>query len=290
MPATRIWSGASTGVFATADNWSDATAPVAGDTAIMPDGNIVAVAGAALYNEALAVFTVGPGYSGTIGSRTAGVISDLTIIPAIANLAGSGQAYINLASCTTCNVTSAAAGSPTTGDYGLALSGATITTLNIDLDNNQSVGVAALAGQTGTFTTISIGGRGTVVLGSGLTTTTLAVSGSGTVYIRCAFTTFTISGTPTIYHESGAGTTLICQGGTFYANSTGTIGTTSIFAGATIKCTEGPQARVFTTINSYGGLFDDSNKKATWTTLNRYAGDETVKLGSNCKITRGTIA
>jgi hypothetical protein len=284
MPATRIWDGASNSVFATAGNWSADTAPVAGDTAIMPDGNIVAVTGfTPVYAQALAEFTAKAGYSGALGSRTAGVISDVMIQATTVNLAGSGVAYVNLTTVTTCNVTGAAAGTPTTGSYGLALSGATITTLNIDLEANQSVGVAALAGQTSTATTIAIDGYGTVVLGEGLTTTTITIAGSGTVYIRCAFTTLTVSGTPTIYHESGAGTTLVCQGGTFYANSTGLVGTTSIYPGAVVKCTDGPQARTFTTISNYGGLFDDTNKLATWTTLNRYCGDECFLLGANWK-------
>ena len=290
--ATRIWDGATTSVFATAGNWSDDTAPVAGDTAIMPDGNTVAAAGAALYDQALAVFTVSPGYSGTIGSRTAGVISDLMLKPVIANLAGSGVAYLNLASCTTCNVTGAAAGTPTTGTYGLALSGATFTTLNIDLGASQSVGVAALAGQTCTATTINIDGRGTVVLGAGLTCTTLNIRGSGTVYVKPSIATINvIDGSPSVYiQEASAVTALTVQAGTTYEHSTGTKTTVVIFEPANIVCGPGSRTWTNTTIYGEGGL-DDDVKSVTWTNPYKDYGKGTnIKLGSNKAVQRTAIA
>jgi hypothetical protein len=236
---------------------------------------------------ALVTVTIMPGYTGTVGSSTDGKPLPLPIGATTLNLAGTGQSYIDLDAngTATCNVTAAAA-SPGKGQFGLALTSAdTVANLNIDLDSGESVGVAALAGQTATFTNVNIDGGGTVVLGSGMATiTALAIRGTGTVYIDCTYTALTINGTPTVYQRSGAGTTLLCQGGRFYNNTTGTITTTSIFPGATVDCTEGPQARAMTTINNYGGLFDDSNARTTWTAINRYCGDECFKLGTNWKM------
>ncbi len=291
MADTRIWDGASSSVFATAGNWSDDTAPVAGDTAILPDGNIVVVDGAALYDEALAVFTVKPGYTGTIGSRTAGVISNLMLKPVIANLAGSGIAYLNLASTTTCNVTAAAAGTPTAGSYGLALSGATTTTLNIDLATNQSVGVAALAGQTGTFTTINISGSGTVVIGAGTTCSTLNIRDNPTVYVRTSIANVNvIEGSPTVHLEDATAiiATLLVQAGTVYENSTGTKAQVTIFSPASVICGQG--ARTWTSSTVYGtGTLDDSVQSLGDVSINNYGSGANIRLGSNCTISRGTI-
>jgi len=237
------------------------------------------------------------GFTGTVGSMTNGNPVSLPIGATTLNLAGTGQSYVHMDAngTATCNVTAAAA-SPGAGQFGLALTSAdTIANLNIDLVSGESVGVAALAGQTGTFSAISIDGGGVVTLGSGLTVTastgTVAIAGTGTVYIKCAVPTLTISGTPTVYQESGGVTTLVCQGGRFYNNSTGTIGTTNIFPGASVICTDGPQTRVMTNINIYGdGGFDDSNKRTTWTALNDYGSGENIKLGTNKKITRTAIA
>jgi len=286
MPETTLWNGAASSVFDLDGNWSGSK-PATGDTAIMPDGNTVAVAGADVTAYELAEWTVRAGYSGTIGSRTAGAITNLQVDADTVNLAGSGTAYINLTGVATCNVTAAAAGSPSTGLYGLTLSGATIGTLKIDLDSGQSVGVAALAGQTCTATNIDIDGAGTVVLGSGLTTTTVTIAGTGTVYIDCAYTTLTISGSPTVYQRSGTGTTLLAYGGRFYNNTSSAITTTSVFDGASVILTDGPQDREMTNINVYGdGAFDDSNKRLATCVVRNFGSGVNIKLGSNNTLTR----
>jgi len=293
MPATRIWDSTSSTIFATAANWSADTAPVAGDTAIMPDGNTIGVAGfTPVYAQALAEFTTKPGYSGTLGSRTEGVISDLMIQATTVNLAGSGQAYVNLTTVTTCNVTGAAAGSPTIGTYGLTLSGATVTTLNIDLANGQSVGVAALAGQTGTFTTINISGDGTVVLGAGLTCSTLNVRGNGSVYVRASIANVNIiDGSPKVYIQDATAVsgTLLVQAGQMYEQSTGTKAQVTIFDGASALCAQG--SRTWTNTTVYGeGTLDDDVKSVTFTNpIKDYGKGTNIKLGSNKGIQRSAI-
>jgi len=297
--AYQYWDGDTSTDYGTAGNWrlADGTAgavPLITDVVTFPSGCANAVAGGDYNGVALLSFTVKDGYSGTMGSATNGFATALQIAATTFNFAGSGVSYIDLTanSTTTCNVTKAAP-SPGIGEYGLTLSSAdTIANLNISLASGESVGVAALAGQTGTFTNVNIDGAGTITLGSGMATiTALAIGGTGTVYIDCTYTTLTISGNPTVYQRSGAGTTLICQGGRFYNNSTGTIAATNIFPGATVDCTDGPMARAMTTINVYGdGGFDDSAKRTTWTTLNDYGSGTNIKLGTNKKITRAAIA
>ena len=291
---TVIWNGASTSVYSTAGNYQADGPPAVDDAVIFPDGNTVAVDGSDENATALFSFTTKAGYSGTIGAVTAGLPVPLKLAATTFNLGGSGVAVIDLTanSTTTCNVSKAAA-SPGIGQYGLTLSSAdTITNLNIKLANGESVGVAALAGQSGTFTNVSIDGAGTVTLGSGLgTIEDLQIDGTGIVYIDCDYMTLTMNGTPTIYQRSGAGATLLAQGGRFFNNTIGTIETTSVFPGATVDCTDGPQARAMTTINVHGdGVFDDSDKKTTWTTLNDYGSGVNIKLGVNKTHTRGAIA
>jgi hypothetical protein len=285
---THIWDGGGAdAVYTTVANWQGDAAPEAGDSIILPAGNTKPIDGLTPNATALVAATIQPGYTGAIGSMTEGLPAPLQLCATTVNLAGAGQSFIDLKanSTSTCNVAGAAA-SPGEGQFGLALSSAdAIANLNIDLDNGQSVGVAALAGQTGTFTNVNIDGGGVVTLGSGMgTITALTISGTGTVYIDCTYTTLTINGNPTVYQRSGAGTTLICRGGQFYNNTTGTIATTTIFPGASVICTDGPQARAMTTITNYGGLFDDSNAHTTWTAINRYCGDECFKLGTNWKM------
>lgn len=290
--ATKIWNGASTSVYSTAGNWQGGVAPVATNDVIIPDGNTVAITGSDENATALLSFTTKSGYSGTIGTLTAGLPVPLQLAATTYNLGGSGTAYIDLTanSTTTCNVTKAAAGSPATGVYGLTLSSAdAITNLNINLaTSGESVGVAALAGQTATATNVNIDGAGTVVLGAGMgTIAALTISGTGTVYIDGTYTTLTMSGSPTVYQRSGAGTTLLAYGGTFYNNTTGTITTTSVFPGASVLLTDGTQARVMTTINVYGdGTFDDTDKRLATCAVRNFGSGVNIKLGSNNTLTR----
>ena len=294
----QYWDGDTSTAYGTAGNWrlvnGDAGAvPLITDTVTFPDGCINPVAGGDFNGVALTSFTINSGYSGTVGSSTNGLVTALQLAATTYKFAGSGISYIDLTanSTTTCDVTGAAA-SPGTGQFGLALSSAdAIATTTIDLTANQAVGIAALAGHTGEFTTISIGGNGIVTLGAGLTTTTVTVGGSGTVYIDCAVTTLTVTGSPTVYLRSGAITTLVVNSGVVYNNTTSTIGTTSIFTGGSVLLTQGPEARVMTTVSVYGdGTFDDSSKKMATCVVKNYGSGVNIRLGSNNTLTRTAIA
>ena len=284
---THIWDGGGAdAIYTTAANWQGDAAPEAGDSVILPAGNAKPIDGLTPNATALVTATIQPGYTGAVGSMTDGLPAPLQLCATTFNLSGGGASHLDLKAngTSTCNV-AGAAGSPGTGRFGLSLTSAdAIANLNIDLDNGQSVGVAALAGQTASFTSINIDGSGSVTLGEGLTTTAITIAGNGTVRIRCAHATLTISGSPTVYIESGGITTLIALGGRVFNNTTGTIVATTIFPGASVICTDGPQARAMTTITNYGGLFDDSNAHTTWTAINRYCGDDCFKLGSNWKM------
>ena len=282
-------------VYTTAANWQGGSAPVATNAVIFPDGCTNAVAGSDQNATALASFETRAGYSGTVGSITAGNPTALEIAATTCTLAGSGLSYIDLTanSTSTCSV-SAAGTTVTTGLYGLHLSSAdAISVLNIDLDTNQSVGVAALAGTVGEFTTVNISGKGTVTLGSGLTCTTLNIRGSGIVYNRASIANVTVvEGTPAVYLEDATAisTALIVQGGTVYEQSSGTKTQVTVFFPANIVCSL-PKTRTWTNTTIYGdGGLDDAEKSVTFTNpIKDYGSGTNIVLGSNKTIARGSI-
>ena len=301
----QYWDGdESTAYSGEAKNWRlvDGTAgavPLITDTVWFPDGCTNAVIGSDQSAVMLGSFNIKPGYTGTVGSETEGYATRLQIAATTFSLAGSGVTYLELTKHTdtdsTCTVTAAAA-SPGTGQYGLHLTSGTsaISTLSIDLDSGQSVGVAALPGLTGEFATISVGGDGDVTLGSGLTCDTLNVSGGGNVYVKASIAAINVtSGSPKVYIEDAVAvsTLLLVQAGTVYENSTGTIKILSIFSDGTVDMTDGPAARVITDTNVYGdGNLDDSGKHATFTNpIKVYGSGTNIDLGANLTLDRGTI-
>jgi len=295
MGDTVIWDGSETSVYTTADNWQANGPPVATDAVIFPDGNTVAVTGSGQNAAALLSFTTKAGYSGTIGTLTAGLPVPLELAATTYNFAGSGVSYFDLTAnfTATCNVTGAAAGTPTTGSYGLSLSSAdAISVLNINLASNQSVGVAALAGQTGEFTTINISGKGTVVIGSGVTSTTLNIRGSGTIYQRASIANVNvIEGTPKLYLQDATAisTALTIRAGDVYEQSSGTKTSVVISEPAMVVCSL-PGTRTWTACEVHGdGGLDDTAKTLGNIAVSDYGSGANIHLGTYKTITRGTI-
>jgi hypothetical protein len=304
MPtAYPIWDGDTSTAYSAAGNWrlADGTAgavPLDTDAVTFPSGCINPVAGGD-YNGAdapgadLLSFTVKEGYSGAMGSMSNGFATALQIKTTTFTFAGSGVSYIDLTpnAVSTATVTGAAA-SAGTGLYGLHLASAdAIGTLNIDLASGQSVGIAALAGTTGNFTTINVSGLGTVTLGSGLTATTLNIRGNGTVYQHASIANVNvIEGSPSLYLQSATAisTALTVQAGTVYEQSTGTKASVVIFEPANIIC--GPGARTWTATKVYGlGGLDDTVKSLGNVAVSDYGPGTNIHLGSNKTVTRGTI-
>ena len=294
-PTTRIWDGDTTTVYTLAGNWQGGVVPLVTDHVYFPASNSNPVAGVDVDDIALGSFSVLAGYSGAMGSSTAGKPTFLEIAATTVNFAGTGQTFLDVDTCTTMNVTAATSGSA--GLYGLNLAAgagaAAITTLNINLLSGQTVGIANIAGTTATVTNINISGAGTVMLGSGLTTTTINVSGTGTVTIKCAYTTLTISGTARVYHEgSGAATTVNARESShYYWNTTGTITTLNQEGAAEVNWASGLQARAVTTWNRRGtGIVKGLSSLMTEGTFNNYGSLTGIDIGEHFVMTWSTLA
>lgn len=136
-----------------------------------------------------------------------------------------------------------------------------------------SVGVAIYGGDTSNLSGgIKVGAGGgvnaatapTLVLGAGVTWATMTQEG-GTVQWTGAGTTFTqYAGTANSF-GTGALTTANV-GGTFYPQSTGTIGTLALWSGGTADFTLDTQGRTITNCTVYGNhTINDPGKSVTWT-------------------------
>ena len=136
-------------------------------------------------------------------------------------LDGDGTVLLQADNCAVMNVTGAGAASGD-GTYGMYLKG-DATALTINLEENESVGLAPLSSETATFTTTKVTGSGEVTIGSGVTCTTLVVGGDGDVDCHAAIATVTSEGATLTYDAAGISTALTVISGTVYYNGTGTI-------------------------------------------------------------------
>ena len=294
---TIIWDGDTSEVYTLAANWQGAAAPEATQLVYFPAGNENPVAGSDQKDTALGSFNVLPGYTAAIGSIADGKPTPLIITATTVNLDIAVASYLDLRTVTVANVTGAAAllGEGLSGlNLAAGAGAAAVTTLNINIPSGESVGLAALAGQSGTFTTINIDGDGEVHIGAGVTCTTVNVGGNAQVALDCACTTLNLTeGAPAVRHTAGAITTVNVHKGRYINNSAGTIGTTHIHADGLVDCSEGHVARAMTTIHRYGdGGFLDPNKLVTWTELKVYGGlgNDRLDLGSFMELTRAALA
>ncbi len=256
-----IWDGDTDTTYITDANWQGGADPAAADDVFFPSGNSNAVAGSDQSGTALTSLSIDSGYSGAVGSITAGKPTYLQIVGTTVNLAGSGVTYLDLGTTTTCNINGAGS-SAGAGQYGLNLTGGTITTLNVNLDSGQTLGIATFPGETATITNLNISGGGTVVIGSGVTVTTVKVAG-GTVETNCAITTLTVTGGK-VTHEAGAITTLNLNSGTVNYNTTDTLATANVYG--TLDFSGDNKAKTVTTLNLYkGGTVKDTFDVVTFT-------------------------
>jgi hypothetical protein len=264
--------------------WRSGDTPYTADSATFPAGCSTVVTPMDFSAVLLVDTTLAAGFTGVVGADNGSDPPGYVKVDSdTINLNHVSQTFLWFVNTTTVNV-NAAKNSPGTGRYGCCLRG-DATTLNIELTQAQSVGIAALPGETAAFTTINISGAGTVTIGEGVTVTTVNISGAGTVYNHVAATTVNIlSGTPKVYHEKGAVTTLNEYAGTLYLDATETVTTLNAYGSVYV---EGSGARTVTTINRYADLpFEDLNKKLSWTTFTNNATDAQLRLGNHYTIVR----
>jgi hypothetical protein len=244
MPTTRIWSGASTTAFATAGNW-DSGVPVSGDSAVFPalaaGKDVVGSDQSAIL---LANLTVEPGCFSNFGSRLAYLKLDVDDLI----YEGSGYAFLNLVN-TTSVLVEAVGSAPATGSYGLDLIGGTNAYLRLEPGNGKSVGVAAGATQTATFTTLEAL-TGNITLGSGLTSTTIS-SQATNLYAYCSPTTYNQNGGAG-YWLGGIPATINVNSGTLYIQSATTMPAVAMNGGV-LDLTRDARAKTITSLTGTGG-------------------------------------
>lgn len=210
---------------------------------------------------AIGDFIVEEGCEAEFGSESLGYLS---IDPDRFEFSGKGEAWINLHTAAI-PVRIFDTFSPNEGEFGLYLRGTGMTIVDI---SGGTVGIAARAGEISTATTVRLLGEDTkVTIGSGCSLTNLHVY-KGTVAARCGITTVIIYGGELWTEESGAMGTVTMKGGTYVANSTGTITTFHAYNGF-LDLMKSGAARTITTLNLYNGTAQiPYNKEAvTITTL-----------------------
>jgi len=280
MADIKIWTGATSGVFNVAGNWSPSGVPVSTDSIIYPKGATVAATG---YNASailLAAWTKEAGCAIAIGSQAVPMHIDADAV----YYYGTGATYLQVDNC--------AAISADQGDD-LYLSGASVTLLTANIARGATLEIANLTSQTFACTTISLSGAGEAILGAGVTMTTLN-SSLATCANSSAATTINHSG-GVFTHKAGAVTTVNSSYGTFKLDGTGTVTTLNKYTESLLDCSNGMQIRTITTINAYSPRIKDPYKVITWTTLNLIrcgvgaTGGE-FDLGQHLTITRGVPA
>lgn len=256
--SSYIWDGDTDTIYTTDANWQGAADPAAAGDVFFPSGNSNPVAGSDQHATELTSLTTQSGYTGAVGSITAGLPTPLWLHATTFNLAGTGLSYLKLDAATTVNIT----GASSTGLY--LQSAGTITTLNINIANGV-VYLATLPGEVITITNLFISGSGTVHIGSGAAITTLTKDGC-TVYNASNITTVTQTGSD--FYQTGTATltTGIIKGGTLYYNSNGTITTLTVQDTGEVNFDGDNRAVTVTTTNLYkSARIVSSNGRVTWT-------------------------
>ncbi len=265
MADTRIYDGvAADNDISTATNWSDDTAPITGDTAIFPamvHAATTDIDGSDFSAVLLAELAVESGCGVNFGSRGAYLEVDTDAF----SFAGSGQVFLNIENCGGEIRIANAASASTTNSFGFNLIGASNTgTLIINPGSSGSIGIAPGVEETAAFTTIMVM-AGSVTIGDALTCTTLTMMG-GTVKNGSDVTTVNVYG-GTYTQTANNPTTLNIKGGRVYYNSADIPTTTNLYAG-TLDMSGDGRAKVFTTINWYGGNIYDPGNVLSGTTIN----------------------
>lgn len=254
MAKTVIWDGTDAdNDYQAAGNFAGAALPVTGDSAIIAamdhaDGtDIDGVDDSAVL---LVGFTIEEGCSVDIGVHSV-TGTYLNIDADNCYLDGDGTVLLQVDNCTAINVTGAGAAGAD-GTHGMYLKG-DATTLTIDLEENESVGLAPLSSETGTFTTTKITGSGDVTIGSGVTCTTLVIGGDGTVKCHDTIATVTSDGATFTYTGAGMSTSLTVISGTTNYNGTGTIVALNVHSDGTVDFHNDLRAKTITTLTMYRG-------------------------------------
>jgi len=295
MSDTRTWTGTTDGSFTTATNWSDDTAPITGDTAIVPKNATVDI-DADLTNSTvdLAVFYVEDDCTIDIGTATQPLEIGLAA-SGVMDLAGTGTISLEVAGDLSTNtITVRACGTlylagnggeelcdnlyitATSGDIYITWGNAQLA----EIDNIYAIGGANLY----------IGDSVTKTGGGAITSITAA---AGTIKCRSAVALVTSRGA-SYYQEAGAVALMHVYDGTTYYNGSGTLTTGHVYSDGEIDFTGNTYGVTVTTLNVYGSatVNDAYNAVAVGTIINfngTSADTANVNFGTGRKITTGSI-
>lgn len=225
--------------------------PVSGGTSISSNLD--------LSDVAIGDFRTADRWNGTIGSQSAYCRID----PDFFEWSG-GTGYIDLGSAAI-SVTVNDTAKPATGYSALYLRGSALTVIDV---RRGHVGLAALAGELLTATTLRVNG-GVLMIGNGATITNLDIY-AGTVDAYNSFTTVNCyGGTLTLLGAAAATTVNLPAGssGKVVWNSSGTIGTLNQYSGTFDERQSGLD-RTLTTMNYYGGSWLYNKEAVTHSAVN----------------------
>jgi len=264
MPFTLVCSKTGTGtltraavtavsgpnLLSVADNMEDGTVLAAADNLIIP-----ADCAYGIYYEDLSGTELGSidwedGYTGDVAAPARPLQLDVAD-DAIVHLAGTGNIHIALTGeDADVQISQAGVGSGV-GTYGINLTtGETDMSVDVNLDSaGGKVGLAALAGQTGTFTTVKVS-EGDVTIGNGVTMTALTTAGGVT-------------------HNQANATTINSEGGVLHREKASTVGTWNMNKGKAYEKSSGTATAV-----KLAGMIDASKdlRPRTWTNTDLYPG------------------
>lgn len=225
--ANKTWVGTDSGNegdYSVADNWAEGAIPGTGDDVRIPAGSYAITAGLNQSAVAIGDFIIEQGYDQNIGTSTAFLRIDPNRFEVTCS---GGTQYIDIGSAAI-DVQVNDTGSAAEGYAGLNLLGSAIANCDI---NGGYVGIANLAFDTSTVTTLRvIGSASRVILGAGASVTTISQI-VGEVIAACGATTINLFGGTLNTKEDGAITTVNLRGGEAILSSSGTITTLNLNAG-----------------------------------------------------------
>ncbi len=305
--------------FDNADNWSGSAVPVDSDDIVFDSGSVSCLYGLSQGSLTPATITISLGYTGKIGLASINVddsvytyreyrerylvlcasADSINTVVTIGGGEGIGSNRINL-DCNTGQVTIAVVGSGSTEISGLPsvfLKGTHAS--NVVSVSRGLVGIAVLAGESMTVSTLSVGYKtnqasdSTVMVGSGATLTTVNQSG-GLLYTSTAITTQNLSGGEWI-HLAGAITTANIDGGVCRYQSTSTLTTAIVGGGGELDFRQDPRSRTVTNCDLYdGAILRDPSGTVTFSNgidLNRCdLRGVALDIPQNKRITLGSVA
>ena len=308
--ATAIWNGSIDGNTQTAANWTPATIPVKTYNVIFPASASQAVTGLAKFPtdaadmEGFASVIIEDGVTYNIGTRALPLNLYMDNDDASNNITigGTGTYFISPTEFGIITITSAGP-APADGQYAINLEPLVYTDTNAIIhvlcEENQSIGIAAEAGDTGLVASIIVEG-GEVTVGSGATLvgagaiTTVTVNG-GTVVTNSAIATAAQTGGIWTHMDGAISTAFTVNGGTCFYRSDGACPTPVVGINGVLDFSQDPSLRTFgagtqTTIYP-GATINDPAGTVTWTggidILLGGLDDVNLDIGENINIAKG---